>query len=111
MEQSNILFYKTNNSQIQVRVEGENICMNQEQIAELFWKNRSSVSKHITSIYNDKELSEEKTQWLDKANVKNMHIGNNKPTKYYSIELIFAVWYRVRSSEIAIKFRNWATSV
>jgi hypothetical protein len=57
--------------------------MTQDQIAELFGKDRTTISKHIASIYSDGELIEEKTQWLNKANVQNMHIGNNKPTKYY----------------------------
>lgn len=110
MQQNNIIFYKTSDSQIQVQVEWENIWMNQDQIAKLFGRSRNTITEHINNIYSDWELLEEKT--LQKiANVGKTDIGNNKPTKYYSIELIFAVGYRVRSSEIAISFRNWATSV
>jgi hypothetical protein len=38
-----------------------------------------------------------------------MHNSFNKPTNYYNLDLIFAIWYRVRWSNKAIAFRTWAT--
>ena len=84
--------------------------MNQEQIWELFWKSQKTISEHINNIYEEWELEERFTQ----QKVSNSgNSGNSfvKPTNYYHIDMIFAVWYRVRSSEKAIAFRNWATSI
>ena len=53
MQQNNIIFYKTSDSQIQVQVEGENIWMNQDQIAELFGRSRNTITEHINNIYAD----------------------------------------------------------
>lgn len=110
--QNNIIIYKSPEWQIKVLIQNENIWMNQEQIWELFWKDRSVISKHISNIYNEWELKQENTCFSEiKANVQNMHNSFVKPTNYYNLDLIFAVGYRVRNSEKAIAFRNWATSI
>jgi hypothetical protein len=111
MEKSWISLYKTSQWQVKVLIQNESVWMTQAQIWELFWKDRSVISKHISNIYLDWELEENKTTLLYEANVQNMHISTNKPTKYYNLALIFAVWYRIRNSEKAIAFRNWATSI
>lgn len=111
MQNRDIVIYKTNNWQIKVLVQNESVWMNQEQIWELFWKDRSVISKHISNIFAEWELKEKNTILLNEANVQNMHIPLSKPTKYYNLDVIFAVWYRVRNSEKAIVFRNWATSI
>ena len=111
MPKNSILLYKSSNWQIKVMIQNENVWMNQEQIWELFWKDRSTIAKHILNIYDELELIEENTTWLNNANVQNTNIGFNKPTKYYNLDLIFAVGYRVRWSEKAIAFRTWATSI
>lgn len=110
-DKSIIQLYKTDKGVVKVLIQGENVWMTQEQIWELFWKDRSVISKHISNIYSERELQELDTIWLNSGNVQNIHIGLNKPTKHYNLDLVFAVGYRVRSSEQAIAFRNWATSV
>lgn len=103
-----IVLYKNKNWIIKVLMEGENIWMNQAQIWELFWKSQKTISEHINNIYNDWEL--QNTSTMQKVS-NSGNSGNSfiKPTNYYNIDLIFAVWYRVRWSEKAIAFRNWAT--
>jgi len=104
-----IILYKNNNWLVKVLIENENVWMNQTQIWELFWKDRSTIAKHILNIYAERELKEENTLSLFKTNVQKMHNSFTKPTNYYNLDLIFAVWYRVRWSEKAIVFRKWAT--
>ena len=111
-EYNNIMLYKISEWQVKVLVQSENVWMTQSQIWELFWKDRSTIAKHILNIYNDWELSQENTCFADnKANVQKMHNSFVKPNNYYNLDLIFAVGYRVRNSEKAIAFRNWATWV
>ena len=111
-EENNVMLYKTSAGKIQVLVKSENVWMSQTQIWELFWKDRSTVARHILNIYNEWELQQENTCFSDKlANVHKTHNSFIKPTNFYNLDVIFAVGYRVRNSENAIAFRNWATSV
>lgn len=111
MVDNKITIYKNDKWQITVLIKDESVWMTQEQVWELFLKDRSVISKHISNIYEEWELIKENTSLLDTANVQKMHIGYNKPTRYYNLDIIFAVWYRVKWSEKAIAFRNWATSI
>jgi len=105
-----ISLYKTPQWQIKVMIQDENVWMTQTQIWELFWKSQKTISEHINNIYNDWEL--ENTLTMQKISISG-NSGNSfeKPTNYYNLDLIFAVGYRVRWSEKAIAFRNWATSI
>ena len=89
---------------IDVRFDGENVWLRQDEIALLFGKDRSVITRHINKILKDKEVDE-------KSNVQKMHFANSdKPVKLYSLDIVLAVGYRTNSSK-AIKFRRWATKV
>ena len=105
-----IQLYKTNDGAIKVLIQDENVWMTQEEIAELFGKWRTTITEHIKNIFEDGELLLGSVS-RKMSNVGNSDIGLVKPTTYYNLDLIFAVWYRVRSSEQAIAFRTWATGV
>jgi hypothetical protein len=88
-----IIIYQTVDglTKIDVRMEDETLWLTQAQIAELFGRERSVITKHIRNIFNDSELDE-------KSNVQNMHIPNSdKPVSLYSLDVILAVGYRVKS--------------
>lgn len=105
-----IQLYKTDSGLIKVLVNDENVWMTQDEIAELFWKGVSTISEHIKSIYE--EWEREVSLTMRKAsNFGNSENSFVKPKNYYNLDLVFAVWYRVRSSEQAIAFRNWATGI
>ena len=102
--QSEILFYKTKDGKtnIQVRLEEETVWLTQEQMSELFQRERTVITRHIANVFNEGELSEE-------SNVQKMHIANSdKPIKYYSLNVIISVGYRVKSQR-GTQFRIWAT--
>ena len=102
--QSEILFYKTTDGKtnIQVRLEEETVWLTQEQMSELFQRERTVITRHIANVFNEGELSEE-------SNVQKMHIANSdKPIKYYSLNVIISVGYRVKSPR-GTQFRIWAT--
>lgn len=101
---SEIIIYNTEDGQtkIQTRLENETVWLNQEQMAELFQRDRSVITKHIGNIFKEGELEE-------KSNVQNLHIsGSDKPVKYYNLDVIISVGYRVKSHR-GTQFRIWAT--
>ena len=101
-----IVIYKTakNEVDLRVRFKGETVWLRQDEIAKLYAKDRSVVTKHINKIFADKET--DKT-----SNVQFLHIAkSDKPVAFYSLDVILAVGYRVNSSR-AIHFRKWATKI
>ena len=105
MNNSEILLYQTEDGQtkIDVRLEEETVWLSQAQMGELFQKERSVITKHINNIFNEGELEE-------KSNVQILHIsGSDRPVKFYSLDVIISVGYRVKSHQ-GTKFRQWATA-
>jgi len=101
-----IIIYKTpkNEVELKVRFENETVWLRQNEVAFLFGKDRSVITKHINKIFSDKEVDK-------KSNVQKMHIPNSdKPVEFYSLDVILAVGYRTNSSR-AIHFRKWATKI
>ena len=70
---SEILIYQTEDgkTKIQTRLENETVWLSQEQMAELFQRDRSVITKHIGNIFNEGELEE-------KSNVQNLHISSSE---------------------------------
>jgi len=101
---SEIIIYSTEDGQtkIQTRLENETVWLTQEQMATLFQRERSVITKHIGNVFKEGELEE-------KSNVQILHIsGSDKPVKFYNLNVIISVGYRVRSQR-GTQFRIWAT--
>lgn len=99
-----IVIYQTsdNQTQIDVKFEGETAWLTQSQLSELFMRDRTVITKHINNIFKEGELDE-------KSNVQKMHIANSdKPVTYYNLNIIISVGYRVKSKQ-GTQFRIWAT--
>jgi len=106
LQKGEIIIYKSRKDKIEVEVrfEKETVWLRQDEIARLFGKERSVITKHINNIFKDKEVDK-------KSNVQFLHItGSDKPVAFYSLDVILAVGYRTNSAR-AIHFRKWATSV
>lgn len=101
---SEIIIFQTADSQTQVEVkfENETVWLSQSQIAELFQRERTVITKHINNVFKEDELDK-------KSNVQKMHIANSdKPVEFYSLDTIISVGYRVKSKR-GTEFRIWAT--
>ncbi|GHS88992.1 toxin Fic [Campylobacterota bacterium] len=101
-----IIIYQTadGKAKIDVHMEGDTLWLTQAQMAELFGRERSVITKHIRNIFNEGELDE-------KSNVQNLHIANSdKSVLFYTLDVIIAVGYRVKSP-YGTQFRQWATQV
>ena len=101
---SEISIYETTSGSIEVRLERETVWLSQEQMGQLFGRERSVISKHIRNVFVEGELDEG-------GNVQNMHIaGSDKPVRFYNLDVIISVGYRVKSPQ-GTRFRQWATRV
>ena len=101
-----LIIYQTEDgrTKIDVYFQGDNAWLNKAQMAELFQRDRSVISRHVRNVFDEGELDE-------KSNVQKMHIANSdKPVEYYSLDVIISVGYRVKSLR-GTQFRIWANSV
>ena len=104
-----ITVYQTPDGKINIEVlyANENIWLPQKRIAELFDVDRSVVTKHLKNIFSESELQEDSVC----ANFAHTaEDGKEYQTKFYSLEAIIAVGYRV-NSERGTQFRQWAISI
>lgn len=104
-----ITIYQTPDGKVNIEVmyANENIWLTQKKIAELFGVDRSVVTKHLKNIFLDNELQKDSVC----ANFAHTaQDGKNYQTKFYCLEAIIAVGYRVNSDR-GIQFRQWAISI
>lgn len=105
-EESQILIYQSEDGKIKLDVElqEETVWLNQEQMAALFGKAKSTINEHIQNIYKEGELLEKQTM---------QKFGNSefqqKALNYYNLDVIISVGYRVKSKQ-GTQFRIWATN-
>ena len=101
-----IIIYQTEDglTKINVNMQNETVWLSKTQMAELFQRDRSVISKHIKNVFEDGELSRE-------GNVQILHVANSdKPVEFYNLDVIISVGYRVKSQR-GVQFRIWATSI
>ena len=93
-EEKIVLYKKPDwTTEINVRLDGDTIRLNQNQIAQLFDVDRTVVTRHISNIIKNWELEE-------KSNVQKMHFPHSdKLIKFYNLDFILAVWYRVNTKQ------------
>lgn len=105
-DNNRIIMYQTEDglTKIDVTLENETVWLSQDQMAELFQRERSVITKHIRNIFEEGELDE-------KCNVHFLHIANSdKPVKFYNLDVIISVGYRVKSLR-GTQFRIWANRI
>lgn len=106
---SEIVIFKTQDGRtdINVKVEDGTVWLTQGQMVELFHSSKSNISEHISKIFNENELDENSV-------VRNYRTaasdGKSYNTKYYNLDVIISVGYRVKST-IGTQFRTWATQI
>ena len=99
-----VLYNPDDTIRLEVRMNDETVWLTQAQMAELFDKSVSVISRHITNIFSEEELDE-------KSNLHFLQIANSdKPVKYFSLDVIISVGYRVKSKK-GTRFRQWANKV
>lgn len=112
MDKGQIILYQTpdGESKIEVRLENDTVWLSADQMAELFQRNKSTISRHIKNVLEDGELEEVATVAFF-ATVQNE--GERKVERkiaFYNLDMIISVGYRVHSYR-GVQFRIWATKV
>ncbi len=104
---SQFLVYQTEDGKlkIDVRFEGETVWLTQQQMAELFQTTKQNISLHIRNTFSEGELREDS---VVKESLTTAADGKNYATKYYNLDVIISVGYRVKSLR-GTQFRIWAT--
>ncbi|HEX5317391.1 MAG TPA: virulence RhuM family protein, partial [Candidatus Kapabacteria bacterium] len=107
--QSEFLLYSSHTGEVRVDVLllDETVWLTQRGITELFGKAKSTVSEHITSIFRDGELDEDRVVRKFRTTAED---GKEYLTSYYDLDVILAVGYRVKSPQ-GVQFRQWASGV
>ncbi|WP_242478839.1 virulence RhuM family protein [Hymenobacter lapidiphilus] len=89
-------------TRLDVQLQQETVWLSQMQMAELFGRDQSVISRHLRNVFQTGELEEE-------SNMQKMHIAfSDKPVAYYNLDVIISVGYRVNSRQ-GTQFRQWAT--
>ena len=107
--QNNIIIYTTDDEQvrIEVRLEDENVWLTQNAMAELFDTTRNNITMHIKNIFAEGELEEKS---VSKESLLTAKDGKNYKTKFYNLDVIISVGYRVKSIR-STQFRIWANKL
>ena len=109
METNEIVLYQPNETmKLEVRLENETVWLTQQQIADLFGTKRPAITKHLSNIFKSGELEEESICSI----LEHMAADGSRTysTKYYNLDVILSVGYRVNSVN-ATMFRRWANQV
>lgn len=108
-ETREILFYKTDNGDVKIEIllYHENLWLTQAKMAELFEVQKSAISKHLKNIFASGELIENSVVSILETTAAD---GKNYSTRYYNLDAIIAVGYRVNSKK-ATMFRIWANGI
>jgi hypothetical protein len=107
-QKGEIVMYQPDETiRLEVRMGEETVWLTQQQMAELFDTDRSSITKHINNIYETEELTEKPTC----AKIAQVRKEGKRMVKrhlvYYNLDMIISVGYRVNSKR-GTKFRQWA---
>jgi len=107
---ADIVIFETGDRPVHVRLEGETVWLSLQQLAELFDRDKSVISRHLRNIYATEELNREAT--VAKNATVQMEGGREiqREIEYYNLDAIISVGYRVNSTR-ATRFRQWATGV
>lgn len=107
-EVSEIILYQPEKTfKLEVRLEDETVWLTQQQMAELLQTTKQNISLHTSNIFKEKELEKDS---VVKDSLTTAQDGKKYRTKYYSLDVIISVGYRVKSMR-GTQFRQWANKV
>jgi len=109
MDKGQFLLYQTSDgdSQIEVKLQNDTVWLSLDQMAELFQRNKSTISRHIKNVLEDGELEEKSVVAFFATTASD---SKTYSVAYYNLDMIISVGYRVHSYR-GVQFRIWATKV
>ena len=112
MDKGLFLLYQTpdGESKIEVKLQDDTVWLSLDQMAELFQRNKSTISRHIKNVLEEGELLADSTiaNFATVQNEGKRHV--ERQITYYNLDMIISVGYRVHSYR-GVQFRIWATKV
>ena len=102
-----IILFENQNVKLEVNMKDETVWLSQNHLAELFGKDRKTITRHIQNIYKDGELEENSVCSFFEHTANDSKKYN---VMFYNLDMIISVGYRVKSQNGVI-FRKWATSI
>lgn len=102
-----LAFFETGSGSIEVRIEHESVWLSQEQMARLFERERSVITKHLRNVFRDEELVEES---VCAKFAQTAGDGKTYQTRFFNLDAILSVGYRVNSKR-GVQFRQWASRI
>lgn len=102
-----VLYQLDDNVRLEVRLQDDTVWLTQQQMTELFRTTKQNVSLHINNIFREGELTRVS---VVKESFTTANDGKNYKTKFYNLDVIISVGYRIKSP-IGTRFRQWATAV
>ncbi len=114
-DRGEIIIYQTEDglTKIDVNMQDETVWLTQEQMAELFQRDKSTISRHIKNIFSEGEL-DEKVVVAEFATTSQHGAMEGKTqsniTRFYNLDVVISVGYRVKSQR-GVQFRIWATNI
>lgn len=107
-EQNQIILYRPNDTiSLEVRLENDTVWLTQEMMSDLFQRNKSTISRHVKNIFQEKELLEESVVAKFATTASD---GKIYQVDYYNLDVVISVGYRVKSIR-GTQFRQWANKV
>lgn len=109
MDKGQIILFQTEGGEtkIEVRLSNETVWLTADQMAELFQRNKSTVSRHIKNVLASGELQRDS---VVAENATTASDGKTYSVAYYNLDMIISVGYRVNSHR-GVQFRQWATQI
>ena len=109
MDTGQIILFHTQggDTKIEVRLANETVWLTADQMAELFQRNKSSISRHIKNVFESGELQRDSVVAEFATTASD---GKTYKVAYYNLDMIISVGYRVNSHR-GVQFRQWATQV
>ncbi|WP_422410997.1 MULTISPECIES: RhuM family protein [unclassified Endozoicomonas] len=102
---SELLIYQAGNGNIQVKLSEKTVWLSLNQMADLFDRDKSVISRHLRNIFHDEELVREQ---VVAKNATTANDGKTYQVEYYNLDAIISIGYRVNSKK-GTQFRQWAT--
>ena len=102
-----ILYQPDSTVKLEVRLENETVWLTQQQMTELFQTSKQNISLHVNNIFKEGELD---SNSVVKESLTTASDGKKYKTKYYNLDVIISVGYRVKSLR-GTQFRQWANKV
>lgn len=109
-KKNEIILFENQGVKLEVNLKDETVWLTLDQMAELFKRDKSVISRHISNIFKEEELDKNSTvaNFATVQNESGRTVTRN--IDYYNLDIIISVGYRVKSKE-GTKFRQWATKV